>query len=58
MISPEKGGETIVQLAASPELAGVTGKYFEKGRIVEPAPLARDEALAKRLWEVSAELVA
>jgi NAD(P)-dependent dehydrogenase (short-subunit alcohol dehydrogenase family) len=56
-LSAEEGGATIVQLAASPELEGVTGKYFEKGKPVEPAPLARDEALAKRLWEVSADMV-
>jgi retinol dehydrogenase-14 len=56
-ISVEKGGATIVQLAASPELEGITGKYFEKGAAVAPAPLARDEALAKRLWEVSAAMV-
>ncbi len=57
MITPAQGGATIVQLAASPELEGVTGKYFEKQVAVAPAPLARDEALAKRLWEVSAEIV-
>jgi retinol dehydrogenase-14 len=56
-LSAEKGGATIVQLAASPELEGVTGKYFEKGVAVAPAPLARDETLAKRLWDVSAAMV-
>jgi retinol dehydrogenase 14 len=56
-ISAEKGAETIVQLAASPELEGITGKYFEEGKLVAPAPLAQDEALAKRLWDVSASLV-
>ncbi|HEY0510903.1 MAG TPA: SDR family oxidoreductase [Thermoanaerobaculia bacterium] len=57
MISPEEGGATLVQLAAAPELEGVTGQYFEKGVAVAPAPLARDEALAQRLWDVSARLV-
>lgn len=52
-----KDGAVRPKLAASPDLEGVTGKYFEKGRAVEPAPLARDEALAKRLWNVSASLV-
>jgi len=56
-ISAEKGGERIVQLAASPELEGVTGKYFEDGKVVEPAPLARDASLATRLWDVSARMV-
>jgi NAD(P)-dependent dehydrogenase (short-subunit alcohol dehydrogenase family) len=56
-ISAEKGGERIVQLAASPELAGVTGKYFEDGQVVEPAPFARDASLATRLWDVSARMV-
>jgi NAD(P)-dependent dehydrogenase (short-subunit alcohol dehydrogenase family) len=55
-ISAEAGGATIVQLAASPELAGVTGQYFEEQRPVEPAPLAQDRAIARRLWEVSERL--
>lgn len=57
MIRPEKGAETIVQLAASPELEGVTGRYFDQGRLVEPAPLAQDEALARRLWDASSRMV-
>jgi len=55
-LSPEKGGSFIVQLAAAPELEGVTGKYFETGKMVAPAPLAQDEALARRLWDVSAAM--
>jgi len=56
-ISAREGAATIVQLAAAPELAGVTGQYFEKGVAVAPSSLARDEALAKRLWTVSAGMV-
>ena len=56
-ISAEKGGSYIVRLAASPELDGVTGKYFEEGRRVEPAPLAQDAALARGLWQVSGSMV-
>lgn len=56
-LSAEKGGSFIVQLAADPALEGVTGKYFETGTMIDPAPLGRDEALAKRLWAVSAEMV-
>src|SRR5205823_11060013 len=55
-ISAEEGGRRIVQLAASPELSGTTGQYFENGRIVDPAPLARDDALARRLWQESERL--
>jgi NAD(P)-dependent dehydrogenase (short-subunit alcohol dehydrogenase family) len=56
-ISAEKGGDTIVQLAADPALDGVTGKYFENKRPVMPAAVAQDENLARRLWDVSAQLV-
>jgi NAD(P)-dependent dehydrogenase (short-subunit alcohol dehydrogenase family) len=56
-ISAEKGGSTIVDLAANPALEGVTGKYFEAGKPVEPSSLGRDAALARRLWDVSAGLV-
>ena len=56
-ISAEEGGGHIVHLAASPELEGVTGKYFAEGVESAPAPLAGDEALARRLWDASAGLV-
>lgn len=56
-ISPEEGATTIVQLATDPALEGVTGKYFEFHKPVAPAPLAQDQALARRLWQVSADLV-
>ena len=56
-ISAEKGGSYIVRLAASPELEGVTGQYFEEAQRVDPAPLARDEALARRLWDVSSGML-
>ncbi len=56
-LSAEEGGQTIVQLAASPELDGVTGRYFEKKRAVSPAKLAQDTALGARLWDVSAKMV-
>lgn len=57
MISAEKGGGRVVHLAASPEVTGTTGAYFEKNQPVKPSRLARDEALAKRLWETSEKLV-
>ena len=55
-ISAEEGGRRIVQLVASPELSGTTGQYFENGGIVDPAPRARDDALARRLWQESERL--
>ncbi len=56
LASPEKGAETSIYLASSPEMEGVTGKYFEKKAAVESSPESYDVAIARRLWEVSAEL--
>ena len=55
-ISPEKGADTIVYLASSPEVASTTGAYFAKRRIVEPSAAARDDAAATRLWQASEAL--
>ena len=57
MISPEEGARRITYLAASPEVEGSTGLYFEANRPTLPSPLARDDALAARLWQESARLV-
>lgn len=56
-IRAEKGASYVVELVARADLADVTGQYFEEGKMVAPAPLARDEALAKRLWDASASMV-
>jgi NAD(P)-dependent dehydrogenase (short-subunit alcohol dehydrogenase family) len=55
-ISPEKGAETIVYLASSPEVAGVSGEYFYECRPATPTTAARDDAAAQRLWIESAKL--
>ena len=55
-ITPEKGAETIVYLASSPDVAAISGEYFYKCRPVPPAALARDDAAANRLWIESAKL--
>lgn len=57
MISPEAGAATIVYLATSPEVAEMSGLYFEKNQPKSPSRLAQDDTLATRLWEESAKLV-
>ena len=57
MLSAEKGADTIVYLAANPEIEGLTGGYYERNRKVTPSPLAGDHAIPKRLWDRSAALV-
>lgn len=55
-ITLEAGADTMVFLATSADVAGVTGKYFVKREAVRSAPLSYDEALAKQLWEISEKL--
>jgi len=56
-LTPEKGARTSVYLCSSPEVEGVTGKYFTKCREKRPSAKARDEVAAARLWEISEQLV-
>jgi NAD(P)-dependent dehydrogenase (short-subunit alcohol dehydrogenase family) len=55
-ISPEEGAETIVYLASSPEVAQVTGQYFNKSRAATPSKEAQDDATAEKLWRESERL--
>jgi NAD(P)-dependent dehydrogenase (short-subunit alcohol dehydrogenase family) len=52
-ISPEQGAQTSIYLAMSPEVEGVTGKYFVKCKAVPSSPASYDTATASRLWQVS-----
>jgi retinol dehydrogenase-12 len=53
---PERGAKTIVHLAASPDVAAVTGGYFIDCRQAVPSREAQDEVAARRLWEESLRL--
>lgn len=55
-ITPERGARTIVHLASSPSVEGITGKYFYLEREALTAAQGADAAAAKRLWEVSEKL--
>ena len=56
MRSPEKGADTLVWLASSPEVDGVSGKYFSDRKEIEAKSVAYDRAARRRLWEISEEL--
>jgi retinol dehydrogenase 12 len=55
-ISPQKGAETIVYLASSPDVVGVTGQYFYQCRPDTPTRQAQDDESARKLWEQTAKL--
>ncbi|PSQ96780.1 MAG: retinol dehydrogenase [Bacteroidetes bacterium SW_9_63_38] len=54
--SPEEGSESVLYLAASPDLDGVTGQYYRELDAVNPSPEAYDEKAAARLWRLSLEM--
>jgi hypothetical protein len=54
--TPEEGAESVLYLAASRELDGVTGQYFKEMEAVNPSPEAYDEKAAARLWRLSLEM--
>ena len=56
--SPEKGAQTSIFLASSPELDGVTGKYFANSKETQPTSIAQDDEAVRRLWTASEELIA
>ncbi|MEE9215888.1 MAG: SDR family oxidoreductase [Anaerolineales bacterium] len=55
-MSPEGGAKTSLLLASSPELEGVTGKYYSTEKEVRSSRRSYDKAAAERLWDLSEEL--
>jgi retinol dehydrogenase-14 len=56
MRSPEQGADTLIWLASSPEVDGVSGKYFSDRKEIEAKKVAYDPAARRRLWEISEDL--
>ncbi len=57
MLAPAEGAACSLFVATAPELAKVTGEYFEKSRAKKAAAAARDEAAQEKLWTLSEELL-
>lgn len=55
--SPERGARSLVWLALSDDAAALTGEYIVDEKVVPPSVQARDDNLARSLWEQSAQLV-
>jgi retinol dehydrogenase-14 len=50
------GAQTPVYLATSPEVEGVTGKYFRHERETDSSSLSYDRDLQEKFWKVSEKL--
>lgn len=52
-----QGAATTLYVALHPKLKGVTGKYYTDCNELQPSSYARDEQLAKKLWDFSNKLI-
>jgi len=57
LLTPEEGAATTVYLASSPEVEGVTGKYFSKCHPVRSNAVSQDVASQRKLWALSVEML-
>ncbi|MGC1458251.1 MAG: SDR family oxidoreductase [Steroidobacteraceae bacterium] len=55
--SPEKGAQTLVYLASSPQVQGASGGYYFDCKEIAPSAIAQDDAIAERLWTLSENMV-
>jgi len=55
-LSPEKGAETSIYLASSPDVEGISGKYFIKKKEVTSSPESYNEEVARKMWDVNEKL--
>lgn len=55
-LSPERGAQTIIYLASSPQVEGETGLYFSNKKPIASNKQSYDQAAQQRLWQVSEEL--
>ena len=52
----QRGAQTSIYLATSPEVEGVSGKYFVNQQQTRSSAASYDQHLAQRLWQISTDL--
>ncbi|XP_077885756.1 retinol dehydrogenase 14 [Ictidomys tridecemlineatus] len=55
--TPLEGAQTSIYLASSPEVEGVSGRYFGDCKEEELLPKAMDDSVARKLWDISEVMV-
>ena len=55
-LTPEQGADTLIYLSSSPQVEGITGKYWMNRKAIPSSPESYDEEAQKRLWSISAQL--
>jgi retinol dehydrogenase-12 len=55
--SVPQGAATTCYVGLNPQLKGVTGQYFADCNVEKTSRFARNDALAKQLWEFSEKLI-
>jgi len=55
-LTPEQGADTIIYLASSPQVIGVSGKYWEKRKAIQSISASYDEVAQEKLWQVSEQM--
>ena len=56
-LSPQKGAQTALYLASSPEVADVSGEYFVKSKPARSSKESYDVAAQERLWTLSEQVI-
>jgi hypothetical protein len=54
--TPEQGAQTTIYLASSPEVEGLSGKYYANCREKTSNKESYDLSVARRLWDISARM--
>jgi hypothetical protein len=56
-LTPEEGAQTIIYLATSSDVSGVTGRYFVKEKSIPSSKVTYDLGFCRRLWDLSEKLI-
>ena len=56
-LTPEQGAATSILVASSPEVEGISGRYFADSEVCELTPVGADRAAAARLWDATEKLL-
>ncbi len=55
-ISAERGAQTSIFLASSPDVDGISGEYFAQQHVTQSSPASHDTTAQHRLWTVSSQI--